>query len=286
MKLSLHVGRGLADHNDRQFNVAQSPHINQNKSDHNVYWRCYANASTNDEAEKWFYEAEFSAYLDEKNQRYINNGHAEKIQNMDDLRQNKRYEPEETIYQIGRMGDIKTDEEIEEFERCLIKYLEWHDTNFPNIKILDYSIHFDEASPHVHIRQVYVAHDEQGNSYPCKNKALQEMGIEKPEPDRPESRYNNRKVTYTAMCRSAAIQLASIYFSIDSEPVSGRKHQETLEFKAQQLQKEIAEATNELSTKQQQVLDLVDDINGFKKYQEEQEAKRARYREYREEEAR
>ena len=88
------------------------------------------------------------------------------------------------------------------------------------------------------------------------------------------------------MCRSAAIQLASIYFSIDSEPVSGRKHQETLEFKAQQLQKEIAEATNELSTKQQQVLDLVDDVDSFKKYQKEQQEKRARARYREEEEAR
>lgn len=284
MKLSLHVGRGLANHNDRSFDIDKAHHINPDKSDYNVYWRCYEDASSNEEAEQWFYKAHFSAYLEEKNQRYINNGHGEKTQNMDELRTSKRYEPEETIYQIGRMGDIHTDEQIEEFERCLEKYLEWHDTHFSNIKILDYSIHYDEASPHVHIRQVYVAHDKNGNLMPNKNKALQEMGIERPEPDQPESRYNNRKVTYTAMCRSAAIQLASIYFDINPEPVSGRKHQETLEYKAQQTQKEIEEAIHNLNIQQKQVLDLVDDVNGFRVYQKQQQEKRAKYRE--EEEAR
>lgn len=277
MKLSLHTGRGLANHNDRSFDIDKAHHINPDKSDYNVYWRCYEGASSNEEAEQWFYKAHFSAFLEEKNQRYINNGHGEKTQNMDELRTSKRYEPEETIYQIGRMGDIHTDEQIEEFERCLEKYLEWHDTHFPNIKILDYSIHYDEASPHVHIRQVYVAHDEQGNLYPCKNKALKEMGIERPEPDTPESRYNNRKVTYTAMCRRKAIELASPYFDINPEPTSGRKHQETLLFKAQQAIQDEKEAAAQL-------MNTIIDVDGFRAYQEAQKKEKARYRE--EEEAR
>ena len=137
MKLTLHTGRGLAKHNDRQFDVDEAHHIHQEKSDYNVYWRCYNEASCNDEAERWFYEAEFSAYLHEKNQRYINNGHTEKIQNVDELRHSKRYEPEEIIYQIGRMGDLTSYDDYEDFERCLQKYLEWHEETFPNIHILD-----------------------------------------------------------------------------------------------------------------------------------------------------
>lgn len=277
MKLTLHTGRGLAKHNDRQFDVDEAHHIHQEKSDYNVYWRCYNEASCNDEAERWFYEAEFSAYLNEKNQRYINNGHTEKIQNMDEFRTNKRYEPEETIYQIGRMGDLTSFEDFEDFERCFHKFLEWHVQTFQNIRILDYAIHYDEASPHVHIRQVYVAHDAQGNLYPCKNKALEEMGIERPEPDTPESRYNNRKVTYTAMCRRKAIELASPYFDINPEPTSGRKHQETLLFKAQQAIQEEKEAAAQL-------MNTIIDVDGFRAYQEAQKKEKARYRE--EEEAR
>ena len=62
----------------------------------------------------------------------------------------------------------------------------------PNVKFLDLALHMDEGgAPHVHVRKVWVALDKDGEMYVSQRKALEDMRIQRPNPDKKNSRYNN-----------------------------------------------------------------------------------------------
>lgn len=94
-------------HNDRNFDVRKSDHIDIAKSNKNLYWHCYRQTMPNitfEDAESRFYEEHFGDALSQKNARYIKNRHKERVQTMDEYRMSDRYCPEEILYQLGEVG--------------------------------------------------------------------------------------------------------------------------------------------------------------------------------------
>lgn len=107
--------------------------------------------------------------------------------------------PEETIWMIGNSDEklpVKFLQNIWKEQRA------WMESEFPQMKILDFAIHVDEQGQnHLHERHVFIGHDKAGREVVGQNKALAEMGISAPNPEKPTGRHNNAKMTYTAKCR-------------------------------------------------------------------------------------
>ena len=251
MRATTHNGRAsrkgayLAKHNDRQFNLDEASHINQDKTVNNVYWHCMLPEHpemTFEQVEQAFYNHEFKAGLESKNNIYKYHGNDKYIQSMDEYRRNPRSCPEEQIFMLGNKDfhvPVKTLEQI-----CR-KQLIWEEQTFPQVKVLDYAVHADEqGAPHIHIRRAWIGHDKAGNKVIGQNKALKEMGIEKPDISKPQSRYNNAKMTYTIRCREHLIELCRGYgIDIETQP---KERSETgltkTEYQARQEEKKAVAA--------------------------------------------
>ena len=68
-------------------------------------------------------------------------------------------------------------------------------------QVLDWALHLDESTPHIHERHVFDCENKYGEVAPQQEKALEALGFELPAPDKPLSRRNNRKITFDAeMC--------------------------------------------------------------------------------------
>ena len=95
----------------------------------------------------------------------------------------------------------------------------------------------DEATPHVHVRRVWIAEDELGNEYVSQTKALEQMGFGV-DTNKKISQYNNRKISFTATDREMFLNICKEHnLDIDySGPGSEAKHLETNEFKLKNVQ--------------------------------------------------
>ena len=114
---------------------------------------------------------------------------------------------------------------------------------FPNAKILDFAVHLDETTPHVHMRKVWLAQDEYGDLYINQNQAFKEMEIERPHPEKPQGRYNNPKMVYSEICREKFIEIAKEKgIGIETEPLEpSKKSKELLQWQIEQDKKHIEE---------------------------------------------
>ncbi len=183
-------------HNDRNFDLEKAPHINQDKSADNEYY------TYNDERmmsfrdlELEFYHNHFEQALDRANENHAKAYHKERIKTVEQYYTNKRTMPEDKILQIGNINEHASKEEL---WRCALEYKDRFEDIFgDHCKILDMALHMDEATPHVHVRRVWIAEDEHGNEIVSQNKALEQMGILPPNINKEVGRYNNAKMTFT-----------------------------------------------------------------------------------------
>ena len=103
--------------------------------------------------------------------------------------------PEETIFQIGSTEDVYPPVEVlmaifEDYQKELI------DIYGHNLHFLDVALHMDEAVPHLHIRKVWTYDGKDGLDI-SQNKALAEMGFERPDTNKPSNKWNNAKITFS-----------------------------------------------------------------------------------------
>lgn len=98
---------------------------------------------------------------------------------------------------------------------------EWHQQKFGNhIKTLNMALHVDEATPHIHLRRVWIYEHEKGFQAIGQHKALLQMGFELPDPTKPRGRNNNLKQVYTAECREKWLDLCYKHgLSVSREPL-------------------------------------------------------------------
>ena len=105
----------------------------------------------------------------------------------------------------------------------------------------------EEGAPHFHLRQVYVAHDRDGHAIASKDKALKEMGINLPDPSLLAGRANNRKMTYTSICRARLQELARASgLEIETEPREvSRSGRRLADYQAEQARQRAEQAHGE-----------------------------------------
>lgn len=124
---------------------------------------------------------------------------------MDEYRKSPQTCPEEVILQIGKMGDTIP---ADMMARIIQEQINWEQQQFPGVKVLDVALHMDEqGAPHIHERRAWIYMNKDGNLAISQNKALEQMGVELPNPNRPRGRFNNRKQTFSRMCREHLLQI-------------------------------------------------------------------------------
>lgn len=201
-----HLGAFTPKHNDRNFNISHAEHIDPERVKDNRYWNWTGNPETTFEAaEIAFYEKHISAHLEAQNSRYMAQRHAERVRSMDEYRRSPQTCPEEVILMIGKAGDTIP---ANMMARIIQEQINWEQKQFPGLKVLDVALHMDEqGAPHIHERRAWIYTDKEGNLAISQNKALEQMGVELPNPDKPRGRFNNRKQTFSKMCREHLLQI-------------------------------------------------------------------------------
>ena len=237
MKATRHNGRSGkhgtydAKHNDRRFDVENSEHIDTERTKMNVYWDCYQGYSlqsdkderarfTFTEIEKAYYVEKYSDHVDGQNERNRKARHYDRVKTIDAILENNKTCPEETLLQLGNMdgavsADVLAQVSAEYFEEFNRRY-------GSHVHILDWALHLDEATPHIHERHVFDAVNQYGELCPQQDKALEELGFELPKPNEKKGKYNNRKMVFDEECRKLFISICQNHgLTIDVEPVYG-----------------------------------------------------------------
>ena len=237
MKATRHNGRSGkhgtydAKHNDRRFDVENSEHIDAERTKMNVYWDCYQGYSlqsdkderarfTFTEIEKAYYVEKYSDHVDGQNERNRKARHYDRVKTIDAILENNKTCPEETLLQLGNMdgavsADVLAQVSAEYFEEFNRRY-------GSHVHILDWALHLDEATPHIHERHVFDAVNQYGELCPQQDKALEELGFELPKPNEKKGKYNNRKMVFDEECRKLFISICQNHgLTIDVKPVYG-----------------------------------------------------------------
>ena len=249
MRATIHNGRTsnlgafTPKHNDRNFNINHAEHINPERVRLNRYWNWTGNPETTFEAaEITFYEKHISAHLEAQNARYRAQRHAERAKTMDEYRKSPQNCPEEVILMIGKAGDTIP---ADMMARIIQEQINWEQKQFPGLKVLNVALHMDEqGAPHIHERRAWVYTDRDGNWAISQNKSLEQMGVELPNPDKPRGRFNNRKQTFSRMCREHLLQICREHgLEIEEIPQEKSRSGRTLEdYQAGEAEKRAADA--------------------------------------------
>lgn len=249
MRATIHNGRTGKDgayntkHNDRQFDIRNAEHIDPERVKNNRYWNWTGNPKMSfEDAEAAFYEQHIKQHLDAQNARYRAQRHAERAKTMDEYRKSPQTCPEEVILQIGKMGDTIP---ADMMARIIQEQINWEQQQFPGVKVLDVALHMDEqGAPHIHERRAWVYTDRDGNLAISQNKSLEQMGVELPNPNKPRSRFNNRKMSFSRMCREHLLQICREHgLEIEEIPQEKSLSGRTLEdYKAGEAEKRAADA--------------------------------------------
>lgn len=211
MRATIHNGRTSKNgayntkHNDRQFDIRNAEHIDPERVKDNRYWNWTGKEITFEAAEQIFYEKYIRKHLDAQNARYRAQRHAERAKTMDEYRRSPQTCPEEVILMIGKAGDTIP---ADMMARIIQEQINWEQQQFPGVKVLDVALHMDEqGAPHIHERRAWVYTDKDSNLAISQNRSLEQMGVELPNPDKPRSRFNNRKQVFSRMCREHLLQI-------------------------------------------------------------------------------
>lgn len=237
-----HLGAFTPKHNDRSFNISHAEHIDPERVKLNRYWNWTGKEMTFEDAERTFYEKHIRQHLDAQNARYRAQRHAERVKSMDEYRRSPQTCPEEVILQIGKLGDTIP---ADMMARIIQEQINWEQKQFPGVKVLNVALHMDEqGAPHIHERRAWVYTDRDGNLAISQNKSLEQMGVELPNPNKPRSRFNNRKMTFSRMCREHLLQICREHgLKIEEIPQEKSLSGRTLEdYKAGEAEKRAAEA--------------------------------------------
>ena len=284
LKLTRHNGRAGKNgtynpkHNDRRFDVEHSEHINPEMTKKNVYWDCYTgiksvafreNPDVKDfsfeEVEKLYYVEHYGDYVDAQNARNEKARHTERNRTVEDLLKNKKTCPEETIYQMGTMDEHASAEDL---LKVVMEFCQEFEERFgSHVHILDWALHMDEGTPHIQERHVFDAKNQYGELCPQQEKALEELGIPLPHPDKPKGKHNNRKQTFDAICRELLFEISEKHgLHFEREPsYGGRSYLEKQDYilmkqKEKLIQQE--QKLEELTLKIEDVDSLIDEVSG------------------------
>ena len=153
-----------------------------------------------------FYETHYSEFIEKQNERNAKIRHTERNRSIPDLLSSRKTCPEETIYQLGTKDDHASGEVL---LAVVMEFIKEFKAKFgEHVHVLDWALHLDESTPHIHERHVFDCENKYGEIAPQQEKALEALGFELPDPNKPLSRRNNRKITFDAACRKMLFEIA------------------------------------------------------------------------------
>ena len=283
LKLTRHNGRAGTHgtynpkHNDRSFNLANSEHIDPERAKGNIYWDCFHGfrsalapqdpddlAGTFTDVERQFYETRYSEFIERQNDRNAKIRHTERNRSIPDLLSSRKTCPEETIYQLGTKDDHISGEVL---LAVVTEFIEEFKAKFgEHVHVLDWALHLDESTPHIHERHVFDCENKYGEVAPQQEKALEALGFELPDPDKPLSRRNNRKITFDAACRKMLLEIAKRHgLDLEEEAEYGnRKYLEKQDFILAKQKEQLAaqqSKLDELTLKVSDMETLLEDVS-------------------------
>ena len=283
LKLTRHNGRAGAHgtynpkHNDRSFNLANSEHIDPERAKGNIYWDCFHGfrsaldpqdpddlAATFSDVERQFYESRYTTFIEGQNERNAKIRHTERNRSIPDLLSSRKTCPEETIYQLGTLDEHASAEDLlsvvtEFIEEFKAKYGD-------HVHVLDWALHLDESTPHIHERHVFDCENKYGEVAPQQEKALEALGFDLPDPAKPLSRRNNRKITFDAACRKMLFEIAKRHgLDLEEEAEYGNcKYLEKQDFILAKQKEQLSAQQNKLDELTLNVNDmetLIDEVS-------------------------
>ena len=282
MKLTRHNGRAGKNgvynpkHNDRSFDIANSEHIDEERAKLNLYWDCYNGfrnfknpekenelSATFEDVEQLFYRQRYHDFVTGQNERNVKNRHPERNKETGDLLKSKKTCPEETVYQIGTLDNHVPPELLIEI---VTEFMEIANERFgSHVHILNWALHLDESTPHIHERHVFDCENQYGEIAPQQEKALEALGFELPEPEKPVGRKNNRKMTFDSACRVLLFDVAKKHgLQLEEEPEYGGRayleKQDYILFKQKEQLAAQEQKLEELTMKIEDVEALVDEV--------------------------
>ena len=283
LKLTRHNGRAgkhgtyNPKHNDRSFNLANSEHIDPERAKGNIYWDCFHGfrsalapqdpddlAATFSDVERQFYESRYTTFIEGQNERNAKIRHTERNRSIPDLLSSRKTCPEETIYQLGTLDEHASAEDL---LKIVTEFIEEFKGKFgEHVHVLDWALHLDESTPHIHERHVFDCENQYGEVAPQQEKALEALGFDPPDPDKPLSRRNNRKITFDAACRKMLFEIAKRHgLDLEEEAEYGnRKYLEKQDFILAKQKEQLAaqqSKLDELTLKVSDMETLLEDVS-------------------------
>lgn len=251
------------NHNDRSFDISHAENVHPDMVSENIIIH-YDESNhphvidikdkshtTIDEHEHHLYESLFAESLSKQHARNEAARHPERNKSIDDLLNSKNTCPEETIFQIGSTEDGYPPVEVlmaifEDYQKELI------DRYGHNLHFLDVALHMDEAVPHLHIRKVWTYDGKDGLDI-SQNKALAEMGFERPDTNKPSNKWNNAKITFSEWERDMKLRICEKHgVTVSHIPKApGKISMEKEEVIAIKLQEKIASLNKELVSEEE-----------------------------------
>lgn len=277
MKLTRHNGRAgkkgtyNPKHNDRRFDVANSEHIDMERTKQNIYWDCYTGFSSvltrdrggeNDYSferiEQLYYFEHYADHIQAQNERNKKTRHTERNRTVEDLLTNNKTCPEESIYQIGTVEESVPGELLAQI--AVEFFAELEDKFGSHVHILNWALHLDEGTPHIHERHVFDCENKYGELCPQQEKALEELGVPLPDPEKKKGRNNNRKQTFDAECRNMLFRICAKHnLYLEIEPTyGGRSYLEKQDFIIEKQKKMLTAITMKIADVESLVEEVAD----------------------------
>lgn len=236
-RASLHRGKcGNAKHNEHNFK-------GKNK---NVSICNFVNNETNlTKSEIEFYKENYSEMLEKQNAKYIERRQYKRCKTIEDLYNSKRYKPTEEILQ---WGNVKTKNlpDKETFNQMVLEYcqgkIKWAEEHGEHLHILNVECHFDEETPHAHIREIWDYEDENGIKKIDQERGMEASGLTLPKPDKKIGQYNNRCMTFTSISRTFWQDILEEHgYEVERNPLPTRRKNESIEQYHDRLDREYFE---------------------------------------------
>ena len=214
--------------------------------------------------ERQFYENHYTDFVEGQNGRNAKNRHTERNRSIPDLLSSRKTCPEETIYQLGTLNEHASAEDL---LNIVTEFIDEFKAKFgKHVHVLDWALHLDESTPHIHERHVFDCENKYGEVAPQQEKALEALGFDLPDPDKPLSRRNNRKITFDAACRKMLFEIAKRHgLDLEEEAEYGnRKYLEKQDFILAKQKAQLAaqqSKLDELTLKVNDMETLIDEVS-------------------------
>ena len=206
--------------------------------------------------ERQFYESRYTAFVESQNERNAKIRHTERNRSIPDLLSSRKTCPEETIYQLGTLDEHAS---TEDFLNIVTEFIEEFKAKYgDHVHVLDWALHLDESTPHIHERHVFDCENKYGEVAPQQEKALEALGFDLPDPGKPLSRRNNRKITFDAACRKMLFEIAKRHgLELEEEAEYGnRKYLEKQDFILAKQKEQLAAQQSKLDALTLKVSDM------------------------------